>query len=717
MRYLALSFVLLVMLCAQTGCAASENQPAPVPDAGAGPAEGYTPLTPDNDQSQVDQEVVRELQKNHYNKIKLNDKFSEDFFNAYLDDLDGTHSVFLRSDVQRLKDKYGDELDDQLKNGRLAAAYEIFNTYQKRRIQIDQWALERIKQGLDSLDLKDDESFTVDREDAAWPADAEAREKLWTQQLENQVIELRLNEIDPDEIQKRLTQRYTNELKQLRQAEPVDAFSVYMDAYTHSYDPHTDYFSPRRYEDFNIDMNLQLQGIGAELRSKNGYAELVRLIPGGPAAKSGKLKPTDRIIAVGQGKDGEFTDVIGMRLDETVQKIRGKAGSYVRLQVSPSDNSQTKTVTLQRAKIKLKDQAASSRVMHVERNGEDHKIGLLTLPSFYNGTADDVKKQLVKLKKQDVDGVVLDLRNNGGGALGEAMQLIGLFMDSAPGVQIQDAKGNIQVLGDRNDGAVYSGPLAVMTNRLSASASEIVAGALQDYGRALVLGSRTFGKGTVQTLLPVSQGQLKLTEAKFYRVTGKSTQDRGVSPDITYPSAIDPDKIGESALPNALPYDTIPPTAYPESDTLDAMLGQLKTDHSQRVSDDPDFQYLVQRIQLARKQSEKDTVSLNIDTRRSEQHQLEQKMLALANSHREAVGKSTYDSYKAFEDAQDAEASGEGEGDGSDAAASEAGDTLPAQNPGSPGNDKIDAYQTESANILLDMIHLFSEQQDQQQAA
>lgn len=713
MRYIALSLVLLAMLCVQTGCAASEDQsaPAPVPDAGAGPAKGYTPLAPDNNQSKIDQEIVRELQNNHYNKIKLDDDFSRQFFKAYLDDLDSTHSVFLASDVKRLKKRYADDLADQLKNGKLTAAYDIFNTYQKRRIQIDQWALSRIKQGLGSLDLDDQEAFKVDRENAPRPADAKAREALWTKQLENQVIALRLNHIKPAEIQKRLTQRYTNELKQLRQADPTDAFSVYMDAYTHSYDPHTDYFSPRRYKDFNIDMNLQLQGIGAELRSKNGYAELVRLIPGGPAAKSGKLKPTDRIIAVGQGKHGDFTDVIGMRLDKTVQLIRGKAGSTVRLQVSPQDGGQTKTVTLKRAKIKLKDQAAQSHVIHVKRHSNDHKIGLITLPSFYNGTADDVKKQLVKLKKDDVDAVILDLRNNGGGALGEAMQLIGLFMDSAPGVQIQDAHGNIQVLGDRNNGAVYSGPLAVMTNRLSASASEIVAGALQDYGRALIVGSQTFGKGTVQTLLPLSSGQLKLTEAKFYRVSGKSTQDRGVTPDIQFPSAIDPDRIGESALPNALPYDTIPPTAYPSSDTLTRMLSTLKKDHQQRVADDPDFQYLVKRIRLARKESDRKTVSLDLDARRQQQQQLNDKMLSLANAHRKATGKPPYKSYEAFKDAQDTDSSAD---DGTDADAD--ADTLPSQTPGSAGNDKIDAYQTESANILLDMIHVYIQQHGQKQS-
>ena len=482
MRKLALLFLIVLFAFAQTGCAAdAPADPEPVPDAGAGTAEGYTPLVPDANQGEIDREVVKQLQKNHYNKVDLNDAFSEKFFNAYLDELDGTRGVFLQSDIERLRDKYEHSLDDELKQGQTRAAFDIYNTYQKRRIQIDQWALNRVEQGIDSLDIDDDESFDVDRENAPWPADASEREALWTKQLENQLINLKLNDLDDDEIEKRLTQRYSNELKQLRQAEPMDAFSAYMDAYTHSYDPHTDYFSPRRSEDFNIDMNLQLQGIGAELRSKNGYAELVRLIPGGPAAKSGKLKPTDRIIAVGQGEDGEFTDVVGMRLDETVQLIRGEKGSTVRLQISPADNSQTKTITLVRDKIELKDQAARKQIIKLERDGQTVDVGLISLPSFYNGTAKDVEKLLVELKKnKDLAGIVLDLRNNGGGALGEAMKLTGLFMNSVPVVQIRDADGNVQVLGDRNDGPVYDGPLAVMVNRLSASASEIVAGALQD---------------------------------------------------------------------------------------------------------------------------------------------------------------------------------------------------------------------------------------------
>lgn len=693
MRKFALSFLFVLFVFAQTGCAAdSSAEPEPVPDAGGGTAEGYKALMAEDNQGAIDREIVEQLQENHYNKVALDDDFSKKFFDAYLDKLDGTRGVFLQSDIQRLRDKYVHALDDELKDGQTRAAFDIYNTYQKRRIQIDQWALDRITQGIDSFDIRNDESFEIDREQAPWPADAPEREALWIKQLENQIINLKLDDLDDDEIEKRLTQRYNNELKQLRQTEPVDAFSAYMDAYTHSYDPHTDYFSPRRSEDFNININLQLQGIGAELRSKNGYASLVRLIPGGPAAKSGKLKPTDRIIAVGQGQDGEFTDVVGMRLDETVQLIRGEKGSTVRLQISPADNSQTRTITLTRDKIELKDQAADKQIIEVERDGEQVDVGLITLPSFYNGTAEDVKKLVQQLKQNDdLAGIVLDLRNNGGGALGEAMKVTGLFMNSVPAVQIRDADGNVQVLGDRNKGPIYDGPLAVLVNRLSASASEIVAGALQDYGRAIVLGGQTFGKGTVQTLMPLSEGQIKLTQAKFYRVTGESTQDRGVTPDITFPAAVDPSKIGESALPNALPWDHIKPTTFPYSDEIEQLMGVLKRGHRMRVRHDPGYQYRVNRIRLARQQSEITQVSLNLDERRAEQHALKQQSLELANTHRKATGKEPFEDYDAFEKSADDD-NAEGQQIGA--------------NPGSKP-DEIDAYQTESARVLLDLVEAF----------
>lgn len=699
-RHPGIFLTLALIIFLQAGCASSESSEATaIPDADAGSAKGYERLTPDDKDKEVLPDIVQRLQSRHYNQIKLDNEFAARFFDAYIDDLDSMHSVFLASDIKRLRDKYGHRLDEELKEGELKAAYEIFNTYQKRRTQIAHWALQQIRDhGLDAFaDVKGD--IKLDREEEPWPADARQREKLWKQLLKNQIIELQLSHLEDDEVEKRLKQRYKNELTQLHQTDANDAFSTYMDAYTHMYDPHTDYFSPRRMQDFDIDMNLQLQGIGAELRSKHGYPELARLIPGGPAANSGKLQPTDRILAVAEGKDKEFVDVIGMRLDKAVRLIRGEAGTYVRLQVAPQDSGHTRTVTLKREKIDLKDQAARSRVMNIKRHGRAYKIGLITLPSFYNGTTRDVQKQVRKLKSQDVEGIVLDLRNNGGGALGEAMQLIGLFADSAPGVQIQDANGNIQVLGARNKGALYSGPMAVMINRLSASASEIVAGALQDYGRALILGSQTFGKGTVQSLQPLSAGELKLTEAKFYRVSGKSTQARGIVPDIKFPDAVDPDKIGESALDHALPYDKVPPTSYPSSDDIEATLSHLERRHHRRIADDVDFQYLIKRIEMAREQSDKDSVSLDVDKRRQEQDELEDRLLKLANDNRRAHHKKPYKDYEAFKDAQEKKASKRDEG------ASSTSMTEPGVDA-----DDTDAYQKESGHILLDMIEELSMQ-------
>lgn len=645
----------------------------------------YKPLRAGNAQAELDDEVVLRLQSEHYSPVDLDDDFSRELLNTYLDDLDGSHSVFLASDVAYFRDRYGASLDEALKQANLEAAFEIYNVYQKRRIQIDQWLLDKLSDGLGSLNLDDDERLRLDREDADWPADPAARRALWTQQLENQVITMRLNDVADDKIHKRLTRRYESELEQLRNSEPTDVIAAYMGAYTSLYDPHTTYFTPRRTEDFKIGMNLSLQGIGAQLRSRNGYPELVRLIPGGPAANSGELEPTDRITAVGQGKDGEFTDVVGMRLGEAVQLIRGEKGTTVRLRIMSKDGSETKTVPLVRDKIELKDRDASKRIIEVERDGETRRVGLIELPSFYKGTADDVRTLLEELKKADVNRVVVDLRNNGGGALREVTKLVGLFMPPAPSVQIRTADGETQVQGDSSQGAVYKGPMAVMVNRLSASASEIFAGAIQDYGRGLIVGSDTFGKGTVQALTPVSAGRVKLTQAKFYRVTGASTQRRGVTPDIPFPAIVDSGEIGESALPNALPWDKIDAVEHPHSDKLQNMLGELRSRHEQRASNAPDFQYRVNRIKLARQRTQREKLSLNIQKRRQSREKHQQKLLELANARREKIGKKPFDDYQAFKDSEESES--------------------PQQRAGSPdpSDDELDAYQKEAANILLDM--------------
>ncbi|NNC24379.1 carboxy terminal-processing peptidase [Salinisphaera sp. USBA-960] len=693
--------VVIASVAAQTGCAAGVNSESNSEQSSA-PKKvdqiSFQPLKPTGDQSAVAKQVATKLQGNHYDKKKLDDDFSRELFKAYIDDLDPSHDILCQSDVTELRQQYGDALDNQLKKGETGALYAIFNRYQKRRMQMERFALNVVESDFDSLDLESDRALRTDRSKAPRPVDETAQRDLWRKKLVNQVIREHLHGTESEKVQHRLKQRYRQNIRRLAQIKSRDAFSAFMHAVTHSYDPHTDYFSPERSKNFSIDMNLKLQGIGAQLRTKNGYAELVRLIPGGPAAKNGQLKPADRILAVGQGKDGEFTNVVGMRLDHTVQMIRGKADTVVRLRVSSGEASQTRVVTLTRAKIKLKDQAAQHQVMSLDFRGQTQKVGLVTLPSFYNGTAADVKEALTKLKKADVQGVVLDLRNDGGGALGEAMKLIGLFMPPAPGVQIQDAGGDVQVLGDRSPNAFYSGPLVVLVNRLSASASEITAAALQDYGRAIVVGSQTFGKGTVQTILPLKSGELKLTEAKFYRVTGDSTQVRGVTPGIKFPSAVDPEKIGESALQNALPWDRIPPTRYPHSDSVNSKLKTLRTNHKQRAKDQPDFHYLAERIRMARKQGGRSKVSLNIDKRRKHRNKMRATQLQLANEHRKATDKDPFKNYEQLKAHDDAEGDIENV------------NTRRAQ-------DKTNAFETEAGRIVLDLRRLLKKQSDQQTAA
>jgi carboxyl-terminal processing protease len=663
---------------------------------------GYSSLKPEKSFASIDRDVVEQFQEQHYARSELDDGFSRKVLDLFIDRLDGTHSIFLAKDVDRFRSRYGNELDNQLKKGDLGAAFDIYNTFRKRRIEIDEWLMEQIDAGVNQLDLTNAESFTVDRAEEPWPDNEAGRRALWLKQLESQVIDMRLSDMDDEDIQKRLRQRYENEINQLEQTNATDAFGAYMSAYAQTYDPHTDYLSPRQSEEFDINMNLSLHGIGAELRYEDGYAEIVRLIPGGPASKSGRLSPTDRIVAVGQGKGGEFTDVVGMRLDDTVRLIRGEIGSTVRLQILPSEGGEIDTIALVRDKIELKEQAASSRVLDVEHDGHTSKVGVIRLPMFYNGTADDVKRLLNELKEKDVTGVVMDLRNNGGGSLGEVVDLVGLFMGAAPAVQIKDADGGVQIAGNRSARAAFSGPLAVLVNRLSASASEIFAAAIQDYGRGIILGSQTFGKGTVQSVMPLSRddrrGRLTLTQAKFYRITGDSTQLHGVRPDIHFPSFVDPELIGEDTLPHALPWDEIDAINFPAAPFIEHSLPVLKKRHEQRAADDAEFRYMVDRIELARERNSRKAVSLVLAKRQTQQEQLREKRLALVNQFREATGKPPFETFQAFQDS-------EKEDDPQDSVRP---DTSVEE------DDDPDAYQKEAAHILLDMVEIFGKQMDDQ---
>ncbi len=657
----------------------------------------YAALAPEKTQSKISSKVSEQLQESHYNRVDLNDEFSEKVLESFLNELDGSHSIFLASDIEKFREKYRHSLDDEIKSGNLSADFNIYNIYQKRRIKLDEWLLKKVKDGIDKLDLSNQESIHVDRSEAPWPADEQARHALWTQLLENQIIDMQLSDMEADDVQKRLTQRYENELIWLRQVGATDAFTSYMSAYAHSYDPHTDYLSPRQSEELDISLNLSLHGIGAELRSVNGSAEVVRLIPGGPAAKAGDLRPTDQIVAVAQGKKGEFTDVVGLRLDDTVRLIRGEIGTLVRLQIRPGNGGELGTISIVRDKVELKDQAASKKIIPIERNGQTVKIGLIRLATFYNGTARDVRKLLKELNQENVAGVVVDLRNNGGGSLEEVVKLVGLFMGPVPAVQIRDAEGGVHLQGDRGAEPVFSGPLAVMVNRLSASASEIFAAAMQDYGRGIILGSATFGKGTVQAVMPLDRkgkkGLITLTQAKFYRISGDSTQRHGVTPDLAFPSFIDPDQIGEAVLSHALPWDQIDPIDYPSADFIERALPSLKARHDARIKDDADFQYLAERIGLARERSQQKDVSLVLKDRLAEQKGLQQKRLALANKYRDASGEKPFKTFTAFQESEDKKTP---EGD--------LGALTTAD------DEATDGYQKEAANILIDIMRLFGQE-------
>ena len=507
----------------------------------------------------------------------------------------------------------------------------------------------RVDQGIDYT-YTGNERLALDRKDSPWAGSEASLDALWSKRLENAALTLSLNDQTPEQIQKTLHDRYTNQLNRVRQTNAEDVLVLLMAAVTGTVDPHTEYLSPQQGESFDIQMRLSLEGIGALLQNDGEYVKVSSLVPGGPADKSGVLQPADRIVAVGQGNDGDMVNVVGMRLDQVVELIRGAKGSTVRLDIIPAkavDVTRTQQVKIVRDTVKLEDQAAHSKVEEIQRDGQTHKIGIITVPAFYvdfdawqagetdyRSTTRDVAKEIAKLKAQNVEGIVLDLRNDGGGALQEANSMIGLFIDRGPTVQVRDARGRINLYGDTDAGVAYDGPLAVLVNRLSASASEIFAGAIQDYGRGLVIGSRTFGKGTVQTLSDLSHGQIKLTRAKFYRISGESTQNRGVEPDILFPSLIDPDEIGESALDNALPWDRVRPVQYRLYGQPWRYLESLQDRHDKRVANDPDFVYLEKQAQLIKRLREQQTsISLNAEQRKREMEaqetELEAKVLKI----------------------------------------------------------------------------------------
>jgi carboxyl-terminal processing protease len=603
----------------------------------------------------------------------------------------------MASDIAEF-DKWKTQFDDFLKSGDLNAGFTIYKRYLDRvKARLD-FALAELNKGVDKMDFNTRETLLIDRKDAPWLKSTAELDDLWRKRVKDEVLRQKIAGKEPKQIQETLTKRYKNQLARLDQTRAEDIFQAYINTFAMSYDPHTNYLSPDNAENFDINMSLSLEGIGAVLQSDNDQVKVVRLVPAGPADKTKQVAPADKIIGVAQGNK-EMVDVVGWRLDEVVKLIRGPKGTVVRLEVIPASNAPndqtTKIVPITREAVKLEDQAVKKSILSLKQDGKDYKLGVIEIPAFYldfkafragdpdyKSTTRDVKKLLTELQKDKVDGVVIDLRNNGGGSLQEATELTSLFIDKGPTVLVRNADGRVDVLEDENPGAFYKGPMALLVNRLSASASEIFAGAMQDYHRALIIGGQTFGKGTVQTIQPLNHGELKLTLAKFYRVSGQSTQHQGVLPDIDYPSLIDTKEIGESALPEAMPWDTIRAAIKPAADPFKPFLAQLKSEHDARTNKDAEFVFIRDKLALAQKLMEEKTVSLNEAERRAQHADIDAKQLAMENIRRKAKGEEPLKELKKEDE-----------------------DALAAAEP-----DKVkpedDAYLSETGRVLLDYLKL-----------
>ena len=603
-------------------------------------------------------DVVDNLETRHYLKQTLDDKLSAELLDNYLKSLDPARMFLLQSDIDSFA-PYRTKLDDTLHNENLEPAFVMFRTYQSRLKQRLGKILADLPASVAAMDFTKNEYLDLNRDkNPTWPKTQAEADELWRLHLKNTVLGLRIAGKKNDDIVKLLDKRYRNQLNRANQISGDDVFQIYMNALAALYDPHSNYFSPRTSENFNINMSLKLQGIGAVLQQDDEYTKVMRVIPASPADKQGQLKAADRIVGVAEGKAGEMQDVVGWRLDDVVDLIRGPKDSTVRLEVIPAtakSDAERKQIAIVRNEITLEEQSAHKSIETYTQNGRTVKIGVINIPAFYidfdamrrgdpdyKSTTRDVTKLLAELQAEDVDGIIIDLRENGGGSLQEANQLIGLFIESGPTVQIRQSSSSPRAFPEgkspRSGGPYYDGPLAVVINRLSASASEIFAGAIQDYQRGLIIGDRSFGKGTVQQLMDLKYGELKLTQSKFYRVSGDSTQNRGVLPDVTFPSLYDPSEVGESALDKAMPWDRIATIQHRVYFDIQPVLPSLQTKHDQREKTDPDFIYFHQQIALSEEMRKHKQLSLNEAVRKKEIDDDKAKRLDMENQRRIAKG-------------------------------------------------------------------------------
>ncbi|WP_434143420.1 carboxy terminal-processing peptidase [Photobacterium leiognathi] len=600
-------------------------------------------LAPEKQHATASKRVASRFTRSHYKHFSLDDKFSGQVFDRYIEMLDYNKSFLTASDVKQFE-RWRNQFDDQLQSGDTSGAFDIFNKVLQRRFERYQFALSQLN---NEIKFDKDEDFVIDRSELEWPKDQAELNEIWRKRVKYDALNLKLAGKNWKEIQETLGKRYNNAVKRLTQTHSEDVFQLYMNAFSREVDPHTSYLSPRNAEQFQSEMNLSLEGIGAVLQVKDDYTTIQSLVAGGPAAGSKKLAAGDRIIGVGQ--EGEkIVDIIGWRLDDVVQLIKGPKGSKVILDILPEGkNSKSYTVTIVRDKIRLEDRAVKSEVKTVEGK----KIGVIEVPSFYVGLSEDTKKELVKLNKDKVDGIVIDLRNNGGGALTEATALSGLFISSGPIVQVRDSYGRVKVNSDSDDQVFFDGPLTVLINRYSASASEIFAAAMQDYGRAVVLGEQSFGKGTVQQhrslnhlydLFDKPLGHVQYTIQKFYRINGGSTQNLGVVPDISFPTAVDPSETGESVEDNALPWDSIKPAKYQQLHSYSSILPKLNEEHLARIKKDMEFGFIDEDIQTYKKEKNINTISLNEKARIAEQDKEDAERLARLNQRQKSLGEKPF---------------------------------------------------------------------------
>ena len=655
-------------------------------------------------QQKATKEILNILAKKHFVDVSIDDELSVRFLNNYIKRLDPNKSFFIQSDIDEFN-QYRYDLDNELLNGKNSIGFNIYQRFKERMDHRLQKLIDQLSNDTSTIDFTIDESIPIDAEEMHWPTSLKDADEQWRKRIKSYFLTQKLANEEVTKSREQLLKRYKNQLDRLSKNKSEDVYEIYINAFTELYDPHTNYFSPRTSENFSINMSLSLEGIGAVLQTEDEYTKVVRLVTAGPAYKQGELKPADRITAVGQD-DKEMIDVIGWRLDEVVDLIRGPKDSIVRLEITSPSAAEfsKKIISIKRDKVKLEDQAAQKAIITHNDKGKNYKIGVIDIPTFYldfealrnrdpnyRSTTKDVARLLSELEVENVDGIIIDLRNNGGGSLYEATAVTDLFIDKGPVVQIgKDGARKSNNYSQNN--ARYRGPLLVLINRLSASASEIFSGAIQDYNRGLIVGSQSFGKGTVQTLTPLkSQGELKITESKFYRVSGESTQHRGVIPDISMPELIDASEVGESNYETALSWSKTEAVRHGEYFSLEKLIPILSTDHEERIENNPDFIYIEDRKALIDRNINNKFLSLNEAQRRKEKFEFENESLRIENKRRKSKKLSSFANYNELTEHIKKE---------NDARLANSGTNVI--------NTKDDALLEEASYILKDFIQLLS---------